>query len=107
MIISVGIDRQITQFNRAAEKTFGYRASEILGKQVDVLYADPQESFRVHQMTLMEGQFAQEVLNRRKNGELFTSLLSASILESSNGEISGYTGISRDISEQKRAEASM
>ena len=40
MIISVDNDQKIVEFNRAAEKAFGYRKEEVAGKCVDILYAD-------------------------------------------------------------------
>ena len=45
-----------------------------------------------------------EVLNRRKNGEVFPSNLSAAVLKDGRGEQIGVMGISRDITESKRAE---
>jgi PAS domain S-box-containing protein len=49
----------------------------------------------------------QEVANKRKNGELFQSLLSASILRNVRGEMIGAMGVSRDITEKNRAEQAL
>jgi transcriptional regulator with PAS, ATPase and Fis domain len=49
----------------------------------------------------------QEIVNIRKNGEHFPCVLSASILRNEQGDPIGYMGISRDITEQKRAEAAL
>lgn len=98
----------ITEFNEAAQKTFGYTADEVIGKHVSMLYMDPQERIRITNEELYKkGAFAGEVLNKRKNGEKFVAFLSASILKSEDGEIVGAMGVSRDISEMKKAEEKM
>lgn len=104
MIISVDQDRRIVEFNRAAEETFGYSKTEVLGRRVSILYADPAEGRRVHETVLRTGRFAGEIANKRKNGEVFPSYLSASILSDSEGRRIGVMGVSRDISEIKRGE---
>ncbi|NHX41775.1 MULTISPECIES: PAS domain S-box protein [Haloarcula] len=41
-IIVADTDRRITDFNPAAERLFGYDASEVLGEKSQLLYADPE-----------------------------------------------------------------
>lgn len=104
MIIAVDEDRRIVEFNKAAEEAFGYCADEVLRKHVDVLYADARQGCKINQTALQQGQRVDEILNRRKNGEVFPSFLSASVLRNAKGEQIGVMGISRDISERKLAE---
>lgn len=95
----------ITEFNPAAQKTFGYELHEVLGKHVKMLYADPNDSTHITEDELIEnGIYVGEVLNKKKNGEKFISFLSASVLKNEAGEIVGAMGVSRDISESKKAE---
>ncbi len=107
MIVAVDMERKIVEFNRAAQETFGHRPEEILGRHVDVLYADPQESRQVHEMTIEEGRCVCQVLNRRKNGQVFPSLLSASVLRDAQGEVVGVMGVSRDITRRKQVEEAL
>ena len=107
MIITVDQDRRIVEFNAAAERVFGFRQDEIIGERIDRLYATPQESADMHHFMQDKGQLTHEVLNRRKNGEIFPCLLSASTLHDSSGNIVGYMGISRDITELKQAQAEL
>ncbi|MEE9238455.1 MAG: PAS domain-containing sensor histidine kinase, partial [Thermodesulfobacteriota bacterium] len=100
MIIAVDKRRRIIEFNKAAEDTFGYSRGEVLGRHVNLLYADIKEGLEVHKKTVKNRYNVQEVLNRRKNGEVFPSLLSASILVDSGDNRVGVMGISRDITEQ-------
>ena len=107
MIIAVDMDRHIVEFNKAAEQTFGYRREEVLGVHVDILYADPQEGLRVHQTAIEKGRCVREIHDRRKNGEVFPCFLSASVLRDARGELVGVMGVSRDITERKRAEEAL
>ena len=104
MIIAVDTNRRVAEFNRAAQKEFGYSAEEVLGKHVDVLYADPTSGVELHRSMIEEGGGTHEVLNKRKTGEAFTSLLSASPLHDANGKLVGMMGVSRDITERKQIE---
>ncbi len=107
MIIASDKNRNIIEFNNAAVETFGYKASEVLGKHISILYADPSEGNKVHKITIEEGRCVQEITNKRKNGELFQSLLSSSVLRNSNGEMIGVMGVSRDITEKKKSEQAL
>ncbi|MBI3003832.1 MAG: PAS domain S-box protein [Ignavibacteriales bacterium] len=104
MIIAVDKDRKIIEFNLAAQETFGFTREEILGKDVGTLYATPGDSREVHKNTVHKGGYTQEVMNKRKNGDTFPSLLSASLLKDAAGSVIGYMGISRDITKENQAE---
>lgn len=107
MIIAIDKEERIIEFNKAAQETFGYSIEEILGKDVAILYADPHEHFAIHKTTVEKGRCVQEILNKRKNGEVFPSFISASILLNAQGELVGVMGISREITERKRAEENL
>jgi len=107
MIISVDQDRRIAEFNQAAQETFGYSKAEVLGKHVDLLYADPTEGLKVHQTARRTGRFTGEILNKRKNGQTFPCSVSASAMRDAEGNFLGVMGVSRDITERKRAEEAL
>ena len=104
MIIAVDKERRIIEFNKAAEETFGYDKAEVLGKHIDILYADPAEGLKTHTITRRTGRFSAEIMNKRKNGELFPSFLSASILRDKSSAFLGVMGVSRDITRLKQSE---
>ncbi len=104
MIVTVDNQRRIVEFNRAAQQTFGYTREEVLGKHINILYADAVEGQEIHRVAFENGQTVQEVLNQRKNGEVFRSQLSAAALRDANGVPVGVIGVSRDITERKRVE---
>ncbi|MBI1993516.1 MAG: PAS domain S-box protein [Deltaproteobacteria bacterium] len=104
MIIAVDSDRRIVEFNKAAQESFGYQPEEVLGRHINMLYADASAGLKVHKKTIEKNRGVLEVLNRRKSGEVFPSHLSAAVLKDGKGEHIGVMGISRDITESKRAE---
>lgn len=95
---------ELIEFNEAAERAFGYKCEEVLGKNFGFLYADQRDFDRVIQTINEEGGFSGEVINIDKSGKEFTSYLSASVLRNEDGELIGTMGVSRDITPIKEAE---
>jgi PAS domain S-box-containing protein len=104
MIISADANRNIIEFNPAAERTFGYQKAEVLGRPVDLLYADADKSAPLRSALRQEGKYTGEVLNRRKDGSTFPSFLSAAVVRDVEEKIVGVMGISRDITDRKALE---
>lgn len=91
------------------EKTLGYSAREVLGKTpFDFLVRDSQIILRQQLHSLMGGkkQFNDLILTARKkeDGEVILET-SASPIVDEKGELKGYRGIDRDITEKKRLES--
>ena len=107
MIIAVDKNLNIIEFNKAAEETYGYNSKELLGNPVSILYADAEESNRVYEATVVKSRYVQEVASKRKNGEVFQSLLSSSVLRDAKGAMIGVMGVSRDITEKNRADQAL
>ncbi len=105
MICAADKKGNITEFNTAAQHTFGYKREEVMGKNVGMLYAFQDDSTHITERELAEnGIYIGEVINIKKNKEKFISFLSASVLKNEDGVIVGAMGVSRDISESKKAE---
>ena len=105
MIVSVDKDRNIVEFNPAAGQAFGYSKEEIVGKPIDLLYADPlSEGLQVYEGRSREGQLIRRIANKRRNGEIFYSHLATAAIRDSQGRTVGAMGIARDITEQMRME---
>src|SRR6476660_9921314 len=107
MIIVVDEHRRILEFNPAAQHAFGYRPDDVLGRSIDLLYVDPRFSAHIYTTARQQGRYVHEVVNRRKDGTEFDSLLSASVLHDGAGSILGVMSVSRDITDQKRAVAEL
>ena len=84
-IISTDENRNIVEFNHAAEEAFGYSKAEVVGRPIDILYGDPSENLQVHTNMRTHGRFAGEIRSRRKNGEIFYAYLSASVIRDQIG----------------------
>ncbi|CAO3423179.1 hybrid sensor histidine kinase/response regulator [Azospirillum endophyticum] len=99
----------VESFNHAAEKTFGYRADEVIGRNVNMLMPEPVRSAhdgyldRYHRTgeRRIVG-IGREVEGRRKDGSTFP--LDLSVGEWHVGRRRMYTGIMRDITARKAAE---
>jgi two-component system, sensor histidine kinase and response regulator len=107
MIIVVDERRRILEFNPAAQHAFGYRSEEVLGRSIDLLYADQRFGEHIYTIAKQQGRYVHEVVNRRKDGMEFDSLLSASVLCDGAGDILGVMSVFRDITDQKRAVAEL
>ncbi len=108
-IITIDDRGLIESLNPAAERIFGYRARELIGRNVSVLMPPPWD--RQHddfiRRYLKTGQarvigIGREVQGRRRNGAVFPMDLAVS--EVRLGERLLFTGIIRDITERKRSE---
>ena len=111
-IISTGNGTIVTGFNRAAERTFGYTAEEMIGQDAIMLFAGDLED--THQK-MSEARVNRpdssiiidclEISARRKSGEVFPTEVSLSELQF-EGEVL-RVGFHRDISARKAAEAAI
>jgi PAS domain S-box-containing protein len=106
-IITKTLDGIITTWNPGAERLFGYRAEEIVGKPVTLLIpAEHQDEEPAILERLRNGERIDhyETVRRRKDRELIHVSLTVSPLKDAGGRIIGASKIARDITRQKRAE---
>ncbi len=99
----------IQTFNPATEKIFGYKASEAIGKSVNLLMPEPDKSQHDEyiQRYLRTGVakiigFGREVYGLRKDGSVFLMELAVSEMHLEGRR--QFIGIVRDLSERKQAE---
>jgi len=109
-IISEDLNGIIRDWNKAAEKMFGYRTQEIIGQTAAMLAAPEKEKEqeglweRVRRGETVTGF---ETLRRRKNGEIFDVTITLSPVKDPQGQVMGMAVIVRDISDMKKAEKTM
>lgn len=83
----------------------GYSESEILGKKAGFWRSDEAQEYKHQELwqTIQEGRvWLGELLNRRKNGELYWALVSVSPVLDDSGEVTHFIDMHLDISEHKR-----
>jgi PAS domain S-box-containing protein len=107
MIFACDQDGLITEFNRAAQNTFGYSFSEILNNDMSVLYEDKGQYAALKKIISKDENFFGEVKQIKKNGETFPAFISASLLKNEKGEIIGMMSVSRDITRTKETEVQL
>jgi diguanylate cyclase (GGDEF)-like protein/PAS domain S-box-containing protein len=110
-IITIDRDGVVEAMNPAAERMFGYAASEVVGRNVQMLMPEPYRSEHDEYLARYHrtGErrvigIGREVMAQRRDGTTFPVELAISEL---GAEIGLYTGVVRDITERKRFEAQL
>jgi PAS domain S-box-containing protein len=98
---------KFTSWNPAAERIFGYSASEVIGKHTSLIIPEreiPKVS-QIIQRVLEEHTTTVNINeNRTKSGEIITCEWYNSPLIASDGSVYGMAAFANDITERKRAE---
>ncbi len=106
-IVSKTLDGVIRSWNPGAERLFGYKAEDVIGKSIRMLLPEDRGGEEDH---ILERVFQGDVVRNletkrvRADGKLVDISVSISPIRDSNGRIVGASKIARDISERKSAE---
>jgi PAS domain S-box-containing protein len=106
-VVITSVDGAIEYANAAFEKVTGFSAQEVIGQTPRVLKSGvhPQEFYRRLWDTILGGQpWWGTFVNRRKDGQLYFSEASIAPIFSTQGEITHFVSVERDITERKQAE---
>src|SRR5438067_5104965 len=108
-IITIDERGIIETVNPAVEKMFGYKAEELVGKNVSVLmpapYREQHDGYLHNYRTTGRAKIigiGREVVGQRKDGTVFPMDLSVGEVRLAGSRM--FTGIVRDITERKRLE---
>jgi PAS domain S-box-containing protein len=107
-IFSLNSQGEVTSWNSGAQSMFGYRDSEIIGKNAIMLFTPEDQAKGEYQKELTtaatQGRADDNRYHLRKNGERFfvNGILTA--IYDEKKKIKGFTKILRDVTERKRAE---
>jgi len=107
-ILSRTLDGIITTWNRGAERLFGYRAEEIVGRSIYLLVpADRADQLDNVAERLGRGETIEpiETVRLGKDGSRLDVSLALSPIEDAEGQVIGVSNIFREIGERKRLEA--
>jgi PAS domain S-box-containing protein len=109
-IISEDLNGIITSWNEGAERIFGYSASEVLGKSIELLFSPVEISQSVDiRRKIREGKRLSHVaaVRRCKDGRLIAVSVTDSPICNAAGRIVGISKIVRDVTGQKQAEQTL
>ncbi len=111
-IITIDSRGHMIHFNQATEVIFQYSAAELEGQNISLLMPEPQRSEHDFHIRSYLGGGApymvgnrREVMARRKDGSTFQAEVSVSELRQNGQRL--FTGILRDVTEQRRTQAQL
>jgi two-component system sensor histidine kinase/response regulator len=97
----------IQYVNPAFTTMTGYSAEEVSGKNPRVLKSGRQSSAFYKSLwgTIQKGEIWHgELINRRKDGSVYTEEMTITPVRDADGKTTGYIGIKQDVSERRRQE---
>jgi two-component system sensor histidine kinase UhpB len=108
-VLSANMDGTIVSCNPAAQRLYGYRAADLIGRHLSLL-ASPDRSDQDADITrrLARGERIElETEHRREDGTLVSVSLTISPIRDARGNVVGASAIARDTTERKRAERAL
>jgi PAS domain S-box-containing protein len=106
-IAMADLEGNIKFVNGAWAKMHGYSADEIIGKHLNMFHTEEQIQNEVApfiEVLMVVGFREGEVGHVRKDGNIFQTWMSSSLLKDANQKPIGLLGVARDITKQKRLE---
>ncbi|MCU6498573.1 EAL domain-containing protein [Rugamonas sp. A1-17] len=103
-IVVTDRDGRIVATNPAFTRISGYSADEVVGQSVALLHAGEPDakSFELMAQSIIKtGHWSGEVLARRKNGDTYPGLLSASVVKDEEGHVINHVAVFMDLTERK------
>ena len=105
-VVAVDNEYHITAWNSAAEKLYGWKATEVLGKHLFQVtqprYLNGESEDTIVESVLKAGKWIGELVEKRKDGTEIIAEACISMLRNERGDIIGAVGIKRNVTEQKR-----
>lgn len=108
-IIGKDLEGVITSWNKGAEKIYGYKADEVIGKNISILTPSNYNK----ELDIMErirngnNVYHQETKHITKTGKYIDISKTVSQIKTAEGEIVGISTIARDISNRKKMEGKL
>ena len=107
-IFVVDTNGYIAGWNQGAEHIKGYSAEEVIGKNISIFYTkeeieqgEPEHNLKIARE---QGRYETEGWRVRKDGSKFWADVVFTPIYDSKGVLQGFSKITRDITERKRAE---
>jgi len=100
---------RVTSWNPAAERLFGWKATEVLGHALPIVPPEGRGDFERTQMAILAGQsvLGLEVTPQRRDGSPVALSLSGAPLYAGEAEVRGLIYVAADVTERKKLEAQL
>jgi PAS domain S-box-containing protein len=102
---------RILTWNEGAERSKGYKASEVVGRNFAMFYLpeDAQAGLPTEELAAAarDGRFETAAWRLRKDGEMFWGLVTLTALHLPDGALRGFATVTRDMTKQKEMEDSL
>ncbi|MBI5846406.1 MAG: PAS domain S-box protein [Nitrospirae bacterium] len=106
-VVFADMQRRVLMVNPAVERLFGYSPDEIIGRSAEIFYPDGDTYERIGREVYLNqtnvDSMPFEVRYRRRDGSLFYAETLGTKVKDVQGNIIGFIGIHRDITERKQA----
>ena len=108
-IVALTSDGNITLWNPAAERLFGWSAEEVMGKPLPFIPEEKREEHKEMRKRDLSGQgFTNRLIRRRrKDGTPIDLNVSTAPLRDESGRVIGIMSMYVDVTEQRRMESSL
>lgn len=103
-------DFRILSWNKGAEKLYGWKAEEVLGKPVrEIIRSEASPEQRQEWMEALNtiGFWQGETVQHNKAGSRLDISASVAVVKDKSGVVTGYVAVNRDISAIKQAQESL
>lgn len=107
VVIATGPDQLIVFVNESYTAITGYTANEILGRNCNFLVGpltDPKASNQIWKALASKTQFSGAIQNHRKDGTPFWNDLSINPVFDTQGTLTHFVGLTKDITHRKQLE---
>ena len=110
-IYAIDPDGYVVNWNPGAERIKGYTRDEIVGEHFSRFYTEEDVASgrpeRLLRIALEEGRVEDEGWRVRKDGTRFWASIVLSPIRDDDGRLCGYTKVTRDLTERRRAEETL
>lgn len=101
----------IENWNKGAEQIKGYKAEEAIGKNFSIFYTEEDRKNKLPQQLLerarVEGKALHEGWRLKKDGSKFWGSIVITGIHNEQGDVIGFSKVTRDLSEKKRTETEL
>ncbi|HWL91294.1 MAG TPA: PAS domain S-box protein [Actinomycetota bacterium] len=106
-ITSLSLDGTFTSWNKGAERIYGYRAEEVVGRPMSMLVpAERRDDVPMFLERLANGESIEDYETGRqtKDGRTIDVSMTISPIKEADGRVIGGSTIARDVSERRKSE---